>query len=197
MGRRFTDAARWNLFLADMNEPGQKCSRRENNRTCQQFFSGLGRNANNAILFKNKSAHGRFNNTQIILAANFVLHRRAVKLAVRLGAGASHRRTLRTIEQTELNSGTIRNPAHQAIKRIDLAHQMSLAQTADGRIARHLADGRKLVGDKSRVGTKPRRSRCGFNTRMAAADDNDIKLPAHGGSLVQARSMVKAETSFT
>jgi hypothetical protein len=32
---------------------------------------------------------------------------------------------------------------------------------------------------------------------MAAADDNDIILPAHAGSLVQARSMVKAETSFT
>jgi hypothetical protein len=53
------------------------------------------------------------------------------------------------------------------------------------------------VGDESRIGAEPRRSRCGLNTSVAAADHNDIKLPAHGGSVVQARSMVKAETSFT
>ncbi len=63
MGRRFTHAARRNFFLADMNEPGQKRSRCENYRTGQQFFSGLGRNSNNAILIEYKSAYGRFNNT--------------------------------------------------------------------------------------------------------------------------------------
>ena len=148
-------------------------------------------------LIDHKPAHGRFNNGQIILLANFLLHASPVKLAIRLGPGAPHRRSLGTVEQTELNSGAISNPAHQAIKRIDLAHQMPLAQTADGRIARHLANRRKLVSDKSRVRTKSRRSCGSLNTRMAAADDDDIKLPVHGGSLVQAQPLVKAETSFT
>ena len=33
-----------------------------------------------------------------------------------------------------------------AIEGVDLAHQMALAEPADGRIAGHLADGRELDG---------------------------------------------------
>src|SRR6185436_12031467 len=190
-------AASRNLFLTDMDEARKKCTCGENNRTSEQFVASLGRDSNNPALVNHKTADSHFDDTQIILVADFLLHASPVKFTIRLGPWPAHCWSLGTVEQTELNSSAVSNPAHQAIKGIDLAHQMPLAQSANGRIARHLANGRKLVRDKSRVCTKPRRSRRGFNTRMAAADDNDIKLPVHGGSLVQAQPLVKAETSFT
>ena len=45
----------------------------------------------------------------------------------------------------------IGHPAHHAVERVDLAHQMALAQPADGRVAGHLADGGELMGDEQRA----------------------------------------------
>ena len=70
----------------------------------------------------------------------------AVELAVGLGARALHGRALGAVEQPELDAGRVGHPAHQAVERIDLAHQVALAEPADGRVAGHLADGREACG---------------------------------------------------
>ena len=78
------------------------------------------------------------------------LHRSGIKLAVGLGARPPHRRTLAAVEHAELDAAPIGDPAHQAVQRIDLADQMTLAEPADGRIAGHRADRRKPVGHQRR-----------------------------------------------
>ena len=70
-----------------------------------------------------------------------------VELAVGLSPRPAHRRTLAAIEHSKLDAAGIGDPAHQAIQRIDLADQMALAETADGGIAGHRANGGKTVGD--------------------------------------------------
>jgi hypothetical protein len=82
------------------------------------------------------------------------------------------------IEQTELDTGLVRNPAHQAVERIDLANQMTLAEPTNGRIARHFADGGRLVGDERGLGAHACSSSSSLATRVAAADNNDIKMGA-------------------
>ena len=72
------------------------------------------------------------------------LHGRAVELAVGLGARPLHGRALGAVEQAELDAGRVGHPPHQPVQRIDLAHQMALAEPADGRVAGHLADGLEL-----------------------------------------------------
>ena len=67
----------------------------------------------------------------------------AIELAVGLGARPAHGRTLGAIEHPELDAGRVGDPAHQPVERIDLAHEMAFAEAANGRIARHRADGRK------------------------------------------------------
>ena len=79
------------------------------------------------------------------------LHRLAIELAVGLGARPAHGRALAAVEQAELDAGRIRDPAHQAVQRIDLAHQMALADPADRGIAGHLADGLELVRQQQRA----------------------------------------------
>jgi hypothetical protein len=70
----------------------------------------------------------------------------------------------------------IRDPRHQPVQRIDLAHKVALAEPADGRIARHLADGAEPMRDEGRARTHA----CGCGRRltagMAAADNDDVEI---------------------
>ena len=69
----------------------------------------------------------------------------------------------------------IGDPAHQTIQRIDLADQMTLAETADGGIAGHGPDGRETMGHEGGPGAHPRSGTRGFTAGMAAADDDDVE----------------------
>ena len=103
------------------------------------------------------------------------LHGGPVELAVGLGARALHRRPLGAVEQAELDAGRIGHPPHQPVQRIDLAHQMALAEPADGRVARHLADGGEPVRDERRARAHARRRSRRLAAGMAAADHDDVE----------------------
>ena len=68
-------------------------------------------------------------------------------------------------------------------KRVDFPDQMALAETADGRIAGHRADGRKAVRDQRRARAHARRRGRGFAAGMPATDHNDIKALIHRSRL--------------
>ena len=72
--------------------------------------------------------------------------------------------------------GGVGHPAHQPVERIDLAHQMALAQAADGRVAGHLADRVAAVGEQKRPRAQARGGRGGLAAGMAAAHDDDIEI---------------------
>ena len=78
-----------------------------------------------------------------------LLHGGCIKLAVGLGARPAHRWPFAAIEKAELNARRVRHSAHQAIERIDLAHQVAFAEPADGGIAGHGADGGKTMSDEA------------------------------------------------
>ena len=103
------------------------------------------------------------------------LHRRGIELAVGLGTRTPHGRTLAAVEHAELDARRIGHPAHQPVERIDLADQMALAETADGGIAGHRADGRKAMGHQRRPRTHARRRARGLAAGVAAADDDDVE----------------------
>ena len=70
---------------------------------------------------------------------------------------------------------------HHAAQRIDLAHQVALADAADGRIAAHRADGFDALRQQQRARAAARRGQRGFDAGMSAADHDDIPgmLSAH------------------
>ena len=61
------------------------------------------------------------------------LHGLAIELAIGLRARAAHGRALAQVEHAELDAGAVDGAAHDAVERIDLAHQVALAQPADRR----------------------------------------------------------------
>ena len=110
-----------------------------------------------------------------------------IELPVGLGARPLNRWTLTSIEDAELDARRVSSARHYAVERVDLAHQVALAQPTDRGVARHLADRRRTVGDEGGRCAAARRRRRGFASRMAAADDHDVKF--HG------RPCVSRETS--
>ena len=105
------------------------------------------------------------------------LHRLAVEPAVDLAAGSPHRRALGSVQHPELNAGDVRQPSHDTVQGVDFAHQMALAQAADGRIAAHLADGLEFVGQQQGARAEPRRRRRRLTAGVASANDDHV--PGH------------------
>ena len=102
-------------------------------------------------------------------------YRLLVKLAVGLGAGSAHRRTLAGIERTKLDPGDIGRTRHRAAKRIDLAHQVAFADTADRRIAAHRSERLDALRQQQRQRTHARSRERSLGAGMAATDDDDIE----------------------
>ena len=73
----------------------------------------------------------------------------------------------------------IGRPGHHPVEGIDLPDQMALAQPADGGIAGHLADGRRVVGEQQGPRATARRGRRGFAAGVPTAHDDDVKT-IHG-----------------
>ena len=115
-----------------------------------------------------------FDHGQIGSLTDRGLHRGGIKLAIRLGARPPNGRTLATIEHAKLDTPGIGNAAHQSVERIDLSDQMALAQTTDGRIAGHRADGRKAVRHQRGSAHPSARRTRSLTAGMAAANDDDV-----------------------
>ena len=100
------------------------------------------------------------------------LHPRPIRRLVGLRAARPDGRSLARVEKAELDSGFVDRQRHLAAQRVDLAHQMALADPADRRIARHLADMVQVKRQHQGRGAHPRRGQRGFDTGMAGADHN-------------------------
>ena len=165
-----------------MDEAAQKCARRNHD----------GAGADRPAVFQNYpgaaavSADGQIagralDDLKARLLGQDSLHCRAIQLAVGLGARAADRRTLAAVQHAKLDAGPVDRPRHDAVQRIDLAHQMAFRQAADRRVARHDADGLAIVGEQHgpRAGARCRR-RC-LAAGMAAANHDDIRFQGSHG----------------
>jgi hypothetical protein len=99
---------------------------------------------------------GGGDDVEVTRGMEFGLHGLAIELAVDLGARAAHGGTLGAVQHPKLDAGLVGHAAHDAVQGVDLTDQMALAQAADGRVAGHLADGLKLVGQQQ--GARARRA---------------------------------------
>ena len=84
-------------------------------------------------------------------SARMLRHRAAVQLAVGLGARAAHRRPLAAVQHAELDAGPVDRPPHDAVERVDLAHQMAFRETPDRRVARHFSNRRARMRQQCRA----------------------------------------------
>ena len=104
-----------------------------------------------------------------------------------------NRGTTRFIQHPELNTCPVDRPTHNAVERIDLAHQMALAKPANGRVAGHLANPVSAHRHKGGSCTHARGGSGGLTARMPSTDDDDVKfhspVPSGRSNSVQGRFM--------
>ena len=132
-------------------------------------------NAGHRAAFHHQVLHRPLDHLEIGRRPDRGLHGRAVELAVGLGARALHGRPLGTVEQPELDAGRVGDAPHQAVQRIDLAHQVALTEPADSRVARHLANCREFVGDQRGACAHAGRRSRSLAAGMAATDNDDVE----------------------
>ncbi|MNU68563.1 hypothetical protein D3C71_579320 [compost metagenome] len=180
--RRLAEATGGDALLAAMDDPVEEGARRQDHGAGAKLSPLARRHADDAVAVQDQGLGRAGHQGQVRRLGQFGLHGLAIKAAVDLAAGAAHGGALGAVQQAELDAGDIGQTAHDAVQGVDLAHQMALAQTADGRVATHLADGFQLLGQQQGAGAGARRGGCSFATGVAAADDDDVEGVRGGGA---------------
>src|SRR5690348_4441561 len=124
---------------------------------------------------------------QVRLVLEPAANRLAVELAVRLRTGRAHRRTLARIQRAELDPGLVRCARHRASERIDLAHQVTLADAADGGIAAHLSKRLDALCQEQGARAHARGGERGLGAGVTAADDDHVAGGSRLGMLHRCR----------
>jgi hypothetical protein len=98
-----------------------------------------------------------------------------VQQPIGLRPGRAYCRALAGIEDAKLDSGFVRRQRHGAAQCVDLLDEVSLADTADRRIARHLPQRFDAVGKKQGASAHARRRERSLRACVAATDDYDLE----------------------
>ena len=89
---------------------------------------------------QNQIRNFRLLDLQVRLRFQHIAHLQPVCLLIALRPRRPYRRTARRIKQTELNPDGVGHFAHDAAQCVHFAHQMTLGNSADRGITRHLRD---------------------------------------------------------
>jgi hypothetical protein len=85
-------------------------------------------------------------------------NRSPIQDAISLRSRRSYCGAFARIKYSELDPGVIGSARHYAPKRIDLLDEMTLADPANGGVARHLSQGVEVVRQQERLTTRARGS---------------------------------------
>ena len=102
-------------------------------------------------------------------------HLGAVQTAVGLGPRRLDRRAARTVKKSKLNARPVNHAAHNTAERVNLANDVSLGNTADRRVTRHLPDKVQIDRHKCRIRPKTSGGRRRLAPGMPRSDHYYIK----------------------
>jgi hypothetical protein len=92
-----------------------------------------------------------------------------------------------------MHSSVIGGASNQAIKRVNLTHQMPLAQAANGWVARHRTDHMLVKADQSGPQTHACSNRRRLCPCVAATYNNDVEIGRHASRIYEECPLVKKE----
>ena len=98
---------------------------------------------------------------------------------VALGTGAPHGGSLSYVEHTELDGGGICHQSHLSAECIDLTHDLTFGNAADGRVARHLCNFVHVHGYQTGLGSYIGTGTGRLTARMPSSDHQNIILEFH------------------
>src|SRR5262245_2637782 len=120
-----------------MNKTAQKRAGRKHNGTGRNLAAPRRFDTGNPAVLENQVVGFGLDNLEAWNSADRGLHGSRVKLAVGLSARASHSGPFAAVQDPELDSAKVGDATHETVKRINFPNQMTLAEPANGGIARH------------------------------------------------------------
>ena len=163
------------LLEPDVDASAEERADGEHDRARGEGDATHGRDAHHSTALDHEVGGLLLEELQVRLVLEEAAHRATVELSVGLGASRAHRRTLAGIEGAELDAGAIDPPRHHSAERVDLAHQVPLADAPERRVATHLAEGLDALRQQEGVGPHARSRGRSLGTGMATADDDHIE----------------------
>ena len=176
--RRVAEPAGRRPLIAEMDHAAQERAGREDERAAGEPAPVGEFERRDPAVAALEPARFRLDDGETWRGRDQPLHRPAIQPAVDLRARALHGRALAPVEDAELDSGGVGRDPDEAVERVDLAHEMTLAEPADRRIAGHRADRLEALRHEGGRGAEARRGGGGFAARMASADDDHVE-PGH------------------
>jgi hypothetical protein len=88
-----------------------------------------------------------------------------------------HRRALAAVQHSAVNRRTVGRTRHEPVEHVKLADEVTLADTSDRRVARHLPDIFRAKCDKAYARAPASRRGRSFAPGMAGTDHQDIEHP--------------------
>ena len=92
-----------------------------------------------------------------------------------------------------MHSSVISGASNQAIKRVNLTHQMPLAQAANGWVARHRTDHMLVKADQRDPQTHACSNRRRLCACVATTYNNDVEIGRHPSRIYEECPLVKKE----
>jgi hypothetical protein len=129
-----------------MNDAAQECAGGQDHGTGPNRLTLLRNDPANAAALDDKIAGWRGPDFEPILLSEQALDGLPVKSPVGLASWTAYGRSFAPVQNPKLDAGSVRRPAHQAVKRVDFADEMSFAEPADRGIAGHFAEGVEAMG---------------------------------------------------
>ena len=152
------------VHFADMYFSIEECPVGQDDFTGIQRFPQLGFHTGRRISVHDEFGDGILTQMQVggIFQNISPIERKVGFVALR--SRAPHSRTLGAVQQTELDHGMVGHDTGHAAERINLAHDLSLCDTTDGRVAGHLCDHGKVHCHQEYLVSQS----CGNDRRLAA-----------------------------
>ena len=141
------------------------------------FIDGAapGPDTGDPVLFGKNISDLRLTEGEILLKLQRMLHDLLIFSPVGLRPQGPDRRALAPVKQPILDTGLVRRAGHLSTQCVQLPDQMSLAGSADGRIAGHIAHCIQIDGKADRPKPHAGGGQRRLDTGMAGANDGNIK----------------------
>ena len=176
VGRCITDAATGFFGLADQYAAAKECANGQYHGPCAERLALVRDDTRGSGTLDDEVVDRPLNHLEVFLSQDQAPDRVTIKLAVGLRARRAHGGAFRGVQGSKLDARTIDGPRHGPAKGVDLAGQVTLANTADSRVTAHLTKRLDSVRHQQGTRARPRGSQGGFRTGVTTTNHYDVEI---------------------
>ena len=176
---RFAYASAGYLLAPYVHQSAEECAGSEYHATCLNLNTPDGAHASHLAVFDHEFRHLVLPDVEVGRVLQYLAPCPDEFSTVALCPRAPHRRSFRQVEHTELEAAAVGHDAHHAAQRIHFAHNLTLGNASDSRIARHLCNLVHVHRHQAGTCSHACSSRCGLTASMTRTNHYYVVFECH------------------